>query len=101
MKNNTENQEEKRQPEYKTKHGSINGVIWANEKEGKNGVFTSYIVQIDKYFTTDKGQTWNKSKNYFAQDMTNLQKVINDIKEYLDLKEIPTEIKKYEGVTDE
>jgi len=92
---------ETNKPEYNTKHGAINGALWANEKEGKNGVFTSYTIQIDKSFTTDDGKTWQKTKNFFAQDMTNLEKVVKEIKEYLDSKEILTETKNIEGGNNE
>jgi len=81
---------EKQKPEYRTKHGAVDGVIWANEKEGSNGKFTSYTIYIKKSFTRDDGQTWEVSKGYFAQDIDNLQTTINDIKKYLQEKKVQT-----------
>lgn len=49
-----ENKTEKKQPAYKIKKGAIDGTVWANEKEGTKGKFTSYSVNIEKSFTRDE-----------------------------------------------
>jgi len=66
-----------------TKEGSIDGTVWANEREGTSGKFTSYSVYIEKSFTRDDGQTWEKSKGFFAQDIDNVEKVVIGIKAFL------------------
>lgn len=85
-----ETTEKKVQPVYKKHEGAIDGTIWANEKNGKNGKFTSYTITIEKSFTRDDGQTWEKSKGFFARDIDNLEKVVNGIKEYLTSKNVKT-----------
>jgi len=83
MTTKTEKKEEKVMPVYKQKEGSIDGTVWANEREGTSGKFTSYSVYIEKSFTRDDGQTWEKSKGFFAQDIDNVEKVVNGIKAFL------------------
>lgn len=92
-----ENKTEKKQPAYKIKKGAIDGTVWANEKEGTKGKFTSYSVNIEKSFTRDDGQTWEKSKGYFAQDIDNLEKVVAGIKAFLTSKEVRTNVQPKEN----
>lgn len=88
--------EEKTKPTYKIKEGAIDGTIWANKKTGTNGEFTSYSIYIEKSFTRDDGQTWEKSKGFFAQDIDNLEKVVEGIKNYLKSQKVNTSIQKKE-----
>jgi hypothetical protein len=83
MVNEKNKTEEKIKPVYKIHEGAIDGTIWANEREGSNGKFTSYNITIEKSFTRDDGQTWEKSKGFFAQDIDNVEKVVHGIKAYL------------------
>jgi len=93
----TEKQEEKKvQPVYKQKEGAIDGVVWENERDGPTGKFMSYNINIEKSFTRDDGQTWEKSKGYFAQDIDNLEKVITGIKTFFKETKVRTNVKKRE-----
>jgi len=91
-----EKQEEKKvMPAFKSKHGGVDGVVWANEKTGENGAFTSYSHYIDKSYTRDDGITWEKSKGFFSQDTENTIKVLNDIKAFYESVGARTSVKPF------
>jgi len=85
--------EEKIMPVYKIKEGGIDGVVWENKRDGKNGEFISHSVYVEKSFTRDDGQTWEKSKGFFAQDVDNLTKVVAGIKGFFDSKGVRTSVR--------
>jgi len=89
--------EEINKPVYTSRHGAVSGAVWANEKEGPTGKFTSYFITTKKSFSTDDGQTWQTAKGYFAQDMDNYELVIKDIKGFLKENDVSTKVKEKEG----
>lgn len=77
----------KNEPEYKYKIGQIEGTVWINEKEGKNGKYKQYTTTITKTYLTKDGdpknpKDWKTTNTYNTDELPVLNIITTNLYTY-------------------